>query len=96
MTTSPITPIANVPTAWMTVAAPTNTGIVPPWLQHPVKGKNPGIVPPWLQGRPVGPTHPVADDVPRILGIAQPTVFEPSPIVLPVMPDPDEPRIWAH
>lgn len=96
MTTSSIAPIANVPTAWMTVAADRNTGIVPPWLQHPVKGKNPGIVPPWLQGRPVGPTHPVADDVPRILGIAAPTVYEPSPVQLPVIDDPELPRIMAR
>jgi hypothetical protein len=77
-----------------TTAAPArdrNPGIVPPWLQHPGKGRNPGIVPPWLQGRPVQPTHPVGDDVPRILGAAEPTLFDPTPIVV----DPETPRIWG-
>lgn len=86
----PVTPVETLAT--VRAAAPTshNPGIVPPWLQHPERNRNPGIVPPWLQGRPVGPTHPVADDVPRILGIAQPTVYEPNPIVV----DPETPRIW--
>jgi hypothetical protein len=66
-----------------------NPGIVPPWLQRP--DRNPGIVPPWLQGRPVGPTVPVDDDTPRILGAMQPTVYEPTPIT----PDPEVPRIWG-
>ncbi len=65
-----------------------NPGIMPPWLQKP--DRNPGIVPPWLQGRPVGPSIPVDDDTPRILGSAAPTVYEPTP----VEPDPDTPRIW--
>ena len=66
-----------------------NPGIVPPWLQHP--DRNPGIVPPWLQGRPVGPTTPVDDGTPRILGSAAPTVYDPEPIVV----DPDAPHIWT-
>lgn len=52
--------------------------------------RNPGIVPPWLQGRPVAPEAPVGDDVPRILGGAAPTAYDPAPIV-----DEDTPRIWA-
>jgi hypothetical protein len=50
---------------------------------------NPGIVPPWLQHPHVGPDQPVADDVPRILGAMQPTVYEPLPIVI----DDELPRI---
>lgn len=96
MKTNSIMPIGGVTAARTAAAASRNPGIVPPWLQHPGKGRNPGIVPPWLQGHPVGPTHPVADDVPRILGIAQPTVYEPQPITLPVLEDPEEPRIWAR
>jgi hypothetical protein len=52
--------------------------------------RNPGIVPPWLQYPPVAPDEPVADDVPRILGAAQPTAYDP----LPVLVDDDVPRIW--
>lgn len=90
MKTLPVTPVETL--ASVRTAAPgrtTNPGVVPPWLR-PELNRNPGIVPPWLQERPVAPDHPVADDVPRILGIAQPTVFEP----LPVVPDPGTPRIW--
>lgn len=86
MNTLPVIPVDAFASARM--ARNGNPGIVPPWLQR--TDRNPGIVPPWLQGRPVGPDEPVADDVPRILGAAQRTVFEPLPIDL----DPETPRTW--
>ena len=80
MKTLPVTPVETLAAAHRAVAPATdrNPGIVPPWLQHP--NRNPGIVPPWLQGRPVGPTHPVGDDVPRILGGGAPTLFDRTPV----------------
>lgn len=94
MKTLPVIPVETLTAAPRPFTPPNgNPGIVPPWLQHPDR-RNPGIVPPWLQGRPVGPTEPVADDVPRILGgaAAQPTVYEPLPINL----DPETPRILVR
>lgn len=90
MKTLPVTPVETLATAPRAAAPATRRpGIVPPWLQRP--DRNPGIVPPWLRDRPVMPSEPVADDVPRILGSAQPTLYEPTPIVL----DPETPRIWG-
>lgn len=75
----PITPVkSSTPVLPVEPHANRNPGIVPPWLQRPVR--NPGIVPPWLQDRPVGPSEPVADDVPRILGSSA-TGYDPAPIV---------------
>jgi hypothetical protein len=76
MQTLPVTPVETLVTAQRSLRDG-NTGIVPPWLQHP--SRNPGIVPPWLQGRPVQPTHPVSDDTPRILGGVA-TAFDPTPV----------------
>jgi hypothetical protein len=86
MQTLPVTPVETLATALRT-AAPRNEnpGIVPPWLAAPRPanpGKNPGIVPPWLlQPQPVQPDEPVADDVPRILGSANPTGFDREPVL---------------
>ena len=91
MKTLPVRPVETLATAPAAPARTGNPGIVPPWLR-PELNRNPGIVPPWLQGRPVGPDEPVADDVPRILGAAQPTVFDPTPLVPEL--DPETPRIW--
>ncbi|MCB0879585.1 MAG: hypothetical protein KDC46_11490 [Thermoleophilia bacterium] len=55
-----------------------NPGIVPPWLANP--NKNPGIVPPWLLHPVVGPDTPIGDDEPGILGAANPTTFDPTPV----------------
>lgn len=76
-----------------TSAAAPITALIPP--VRPI-GSNPGIVPPWLQGGPVGPSHPVGDDTPRILGpddvaAAVRTGFDPSPIDV----DPGVPHILA-
>lgn len=88
MKTLPVIPVEALAQATRPAAPNRNPGIVPPWLQQ--ASRNPGIVPPWLQGRPVGPAKPVADDVPRILAAATPTMYEP----LPVQVDPEVPRIW--
>lgn len=91
MQTLPVIPVETLAVAARPVAPGNgNPGIVPPWLT-PTPTRNPGIVPPWLQHPPVAPDEPVGDDVPRILGAAQPTVFEPQPIV----GDDDQPRIWG-
>lgn len=88
MQTLPVTPVETLALA-VRSASNGNPGIVPPWLDVP---RNPGIVPPWLQHPVVGPDVPVGDDDPRIFATAaaQPTTFEPLPIVI----DPDTPRIW--
>lgn len=79
MKTLPVIPVETLASIRAAAPAPDrNPGIVPPWLQH--AGRNPGIVPPWLQvPTPVQPDEPVADDVPRILGAADPTAFDPQP-----------------
>lgn len=88
----PVTPIEILATA--PTRANGNPGIVPASLQHPAdrparaeRYPNTGIVPPWMLDRVVGPDHPVASDVPRILGSATPTVFDPTPV------QPDVPHI---
>lgn len=77
MKTLPVIPVETLASTRRAISAATdNTGIVPPWL---IPSRNPGIVPPWLQDRLVGPTHPVSDDTPRILGGAA-TGFDPTPV----------------
>lgn len=90
MKTLPVTPVETLATQQRTVAARTqNTGIVPPWLD--TSNRNPGIVPPWLLNPIVGPDTPVDTDVPRILGAAQATGYDPKPIDVDI----DTPRIWG-